>query len=342
MFKYPLVGLFAYLFADSPKDFARWFIKFSVVLLIFQIGVQLVMYGIGYPIGDDLAGTFGRKGVMQFSMMAFFVVCLGMGTWLATQNWKLMLFILVLGLVGSTLSGTKFYLVGIVPLLVATLVIHLIRGGQVRQVFLFTILLLIAASIFVPIYNNFLVTRQGLLPIQEYLKPETIERYLFIEETTSEGTYYFGRGQSMAYAWQQIQRDVTTTLFGFGLGSRSSSNVLGVSGASLQNDLYGGVSTTSLSTWMQEYGLVGVTLFLTITLWINIQLFRFVRRSPDPYQAALAYGLIIFTLFWPLWLWYHKAWFAGVMLTLYWVALGYIFRQITVRSHRLLQQNKPV
>ncbi len=332
MFKYPLLGLFAYLFIDDPEDFARWFIRFCVMLLVFQIGVQIVMYAIGYPINDDLAGTFGKKGVMQYTMMLFFVVCMALGHWLGTHDWKWMLAVLVLGLVGSTLSATKFYLFGAVALVAAALFLHLIRGGQIRQLLIIMLLSALAAAIFVPLYNNFLVNQQGLMPIQDYLKPETLERYLFINEQVGDsGTYYFGRGMATTYAWQQIQRDVTTTLFGFGLASRSSSTVLGVSGAGLESDLYGGVSTTTLSTWMQEYGLVGMGLFLALIIWASIQLFRFARKSSDPYQAAIAYGLILFTLFWPLWLWYHKAWLAGAMLTLYWVSLGYIFNLIRLQ-----------
>ena len=60
-FKYPLAGLFAYLVIDSPKDFAKWFFKFCLALLAFQVGVQLVMYAMGYPISDELAGTFGTR-----------------------------------------------------------------------------------------------------------------------------------------------------------------------------------------------------------------------------------------------------------------------------------------
>lgn len=328
MFKYPLIGLFAFLFIDNPKDFARWFIRFCIALMVFQIAVQVAMYAMGYPIGDDLAGTFGWRGVMQFTMMVFFVVCVAIGYWLATQDWKPLMLVLILGLVGSTLNATKFYLLGIVALLAVTLVIYLLRGRQIRQLLVVAVLVAITAAIFVPIYNNFLVTEQGLPPLQDYLKPEVIEQYLFInDDDANTAGYYFGRGTALAYAWQQIMRDGTTTLFGFGLGSRSSSAVLGVAGASLQSDLYGGVSTTTLSTWIQEYGVVGMILFLVLDLWIAIHMIRFVRRTADPYQAALAYGLLLFTLFWPVWFWYHKAWIAGVMLILYWVSLGYIFRQ---------------
>lgn len=330
LFKYPLLGLFAYLVQGWPPDFARWFLKFCIGLLIFQIGVQLIMLAAGFPIGDSLAGTFGLKGVMQFTMMVFFIVALGFGHWLATYRRKTLLLILVLGLLGSTLNATKFYLIGVGLLAAATLVVHLIRGGQVRQLFIYIFLLIGAAAIFIPIYNSYLVNTMGLKPLQEFLTPEAIEKYVSTDGTsTNDSTYNIGRGLAITYAWQQIQRDWTTTLFGFGIGTRSQSSVLGIRGNVLQEDVYG-VGMTTMGTWIQEIGLVGFAVFMAINLWICFKLFNFARTTKDPDRAALAYGLVLFTLFWPLWQWYHKAWIAGVMMSLYWVSLGYTFRLIYV------------
>ena len=334
LFKYPLLGLFAYLVQGWPRDFARLFFRFCVGLLIFQIGVQLVMLALGFPIGDSLAGTFGQKGVMQFTMMVFFVVCLGLGHWLASYERKTLLLILLLGLLGSTLNATKFYLIGVGILIIATLVVHLIRGGQLRQLLIYVILVAGAAAIFVPIYNSYLVNTMGLRPLQEFLTPEAIEKYIYTDGTGSnDTTYNLGRGLAVTYAWQQIQRDWTTTLFGFGIGTRSQSSVLGIRGNVLQEDIYG-VGTTTLGTWIQEIGLVGMAVFGAILLWIITRLFRFARTTNDPYRATLAYGLFLFTLFWPLWQWYHKAWTAGVMMVLYWVALGYVFNLIYTPARR--------
>src|SRR5690606_15560945 len=111
MFKYPVLGLFAYLVQGWPADFARRFLRFCILLLIFEIAVQLALLAVGFPVGDSLAGTFGHKGVMQFSMMVFFIVALALGHWLATYEWKVLLLVLALGMLGSTLNGTKFYLV---------------------------------------------------------------------------------------------------------------------------------------------------------------------------------------------------------------------------------------
>lgn len=344
-FKYPLLGVFAYLVQGWPADFARRFFKFTIGLLIFQIGVQFVMLALGFPTGDSMGGTFGLKGVIQFTMLVFFAVSLALGHWLATHQWKLLLFVLTLGMIGSSLSGTKFYLIAVAGLAAVTLVTHMIRGGQFRQLFLYVILLAGAAAIIIPVYNMWLVDSRGLKPLQEYLSAEALDSYLF-NDGIAEGdfAYNLGRGLAIKHAWSQVQRDWTTTLFGYGMGTRSQSVVLGVRGNALQEDVYG-VGTYSLSTWLQEYGLVGLGVFIAFNLWVMIRLFRFARGAEEPYQAALAYGLFLFTMFWPVWLWYQKAWLAGAMMTLYWLSLGYTFNLIykpgrRVKAARRRAQNR--
>ena len=335
-FKYPLLLIFAYLIPRWPKDFPRWFMRFLIVLMLFEIGVQLVQLAMGEPPGDSLAGTFGWKGVASYSMFVFFAVCIGFGHWVATGEWKTMLLILVLGLVGSMLNVTKFYLLAVAVMGAAALVLHMLRGGQVRQLFVYVILFTLSFAAFVPIYNSFIANTRGLKPLQEYLDPDLMEEYLFNDGKGDEdGQYNFGRGFAITYAWQQIQRDNTTMLFGFGMDSRTYSAALGITGASLAEDLYGSLGDTGMGQWLQEFGVLGVVLFNLLNFWIMWRLFRHARTVSDPNLAAMEYGLILFTFLWPLWLWYHRPWIAGVMMVLYWVSLGYVFRQIYPRPRRV-------
>ena len=335
LFKYPLIGIFAYLIPRWPPDFARWFFRFCVALLIFEIGVQLVQFAMGAPPGDSLAGTFPWKGVGAFTMFVFFVVCLGFGHWLAPHQARWMLLIIALGAVGSMLSVTKFYLMALALLGVAALVLHLVRGGRFRQLFLYIVLFGLSGAVFLPVYNNFIATTRGLKPLQEYLNMESIEGYLFNDGKGDEdGKYNLGRGLAITYAWQQISSDPITTLFGFGLGSRTSSTALNVAGRGLDDDIYGGVNTATLSTWIQEFGLVGMGLFMLMNIWLAWKMIRHARHTNDPYLATLEYGLSLFTLLWPLWLWYQKPWVSGVMMILYWVGIGFVFRQINQKPKR--------
>ncbi len=342
LFKYPLLALFIYLISRWPNDSARLIFKFLVVTLVFQVLVQFAQYATGEPPGDSLAGTFGHKGVGAYSVFVFFVVCVGLGHWLATGRWKYLGLILILGLVAMMLSVTKFYVFATAVLLIFALVLHLVRGGQFRYLFLYVALAVLAGAIFVPVYNSFIATTRGLKPLQEYMTRDAIESYLFREEESAqEGLYKLGRGGAIVYAWQQIQRDVTTTLFGYGMGSRSYSTALGIAGATLEDDLYGGGGSTSLGVWIQEYGVLGMAIFLAINFWIMAKLFRLARRTSDPYEATLAYGLIIFTFFWPIWLWYQKTWLYGMVMICYWATLGFLFQSIYPRLRRRSRRPRP-
>ena len=328
LFKYPLLAVFAFLIPRWPDNFARWLVKFFVLLLAFQVGVQLLQFAAGQPPGDSLAGTFGWKGVAQYTMLVFLVVSIGFGHWLATGEWKLLAIVLVLGLVGTMLSVTKFYLLAAGVMGIVALVIHMVRGGRFRTLLIYVILAGLAAASFVPIYNNFIATTRGLKPLQEYLTAESINNYLFKgDDTTESGSLKLGRGYSVLCAWQQIQRDYTTFLFGYGIGGRTSSAALGIEGAGLEESLYGSVGS-GLSSWILEYGLLGSLLFLGFNFWIMAKMWRHARRTDDRFQATLAYGLILFTLLWPMWLWYKKPWISGGMMMLYWLSLGYLFQQI--------------
>ncbi len=342
LFKYPIMALFIYLMSRWPPDAARLFFKFLIYTLAFEVLVQLGQFATGQPPGDSLAGTFANKGVGPYSLFIFFIVCIGLGHWLATGQWKSLGVILTLGLVATMLSVTKFYVFAVAVLLIFALVVHLVRGGQFRNLLLYVTLALLAGAIFVPVYNNFIATTRGLKPLQAYLTRGAIEGYLFTEkESDQDGLYKLGRGGAVVYAWQQIQRDRTTTLFGYGMGSRSYSSTLGIQGATLEDDLYGGGGNTSLGVWIQEYGLVGAALFLTMNFWLMVKLLRFARRTSDPYEATLAYGLIIFTFFWPLWLWYHKTWLFGGVMIAYWVTLGFVFQRIYPRLQRPNRRPQP-
>lgn len=330
LFKYPLIGLFAYLIPNWPDDFARWFTRFCVILLTFEVAFQGVQYALGQPLGDSLAGTFGWKGVGGFTMLVLFTVCIALGNWIVTGDWKTLVYVLVLGLVGSMLNLTKFYIAAIILLALVAVMLHMIRGGRFRRLFVFILLFAAAIATFVPVYNRFVADNIGLRPLQDYLERDALESYLFNDgKGDIDGLYNLGRGLSVEYAWQQIQRDFTTTLFGFGLGSRTTSTSLGLTGVSLESDIYGGaVNETGLGSWIQEYGLIGTALLVVFMLWVAYKLIQYARTTPDRQVAALGFGLALFTLFWPVWLWYHKPWVIGVMPVLYWVALGYAFQQV--------------
>jgi len=240
----------------------------------------------------------------------------------------------MLGMIACLLDVTKFYFPAMAVLAIVVLIISVVRGGKFRQLFTYIVLFSLTGAIAISLFNTYIASSRGLKTFDEYLSLDFVESYLFNDgDGDEDGQYNLGNGLSIVYGWQTLNRDHTTLLFGYGLGSRTASTALGLAGSSLEQDLYGGASGTGLLIFMQEFGLLGIGLFLSFNLWIMLTLFRDAKTRSDRYLAAIQYGLVIFTLFWPLWLWYTKPWNAGVMMILYWCSLGFVFRQMRLRGN---------
>lgn len=333
-FMYPFIGLFAYLTIRWPRGFADWYLKFLIGLMAFEVGVQLIQeaLGLGFSV-DDRAGTFAKNGVGPQNMFNWFVISFALGAWIASRRWKPVVIALVLGLVASLINGTKFFVPSIAILGLATLGLQLIAGGRLKYVFAFGLVFLMLAAAFVPIYNRFIVEVRGGDRLEAYFEPERLEAYLFNDGGGDrDGTYNLGRMLSLTYGLQLIERDPTTQLFGMGFGTRSSSAGLGIFGIGLENDLYTKASGTGLLTRIQEQGFVGLAVMLLFFFWLMWRFYRDTKVHQDQGLRALEFGLIIFSFLWPLWFWYKNPWASGVMMTLYWVSVGYVFSEIHRRA----------
>ncbi len=328
-FKYPIIGLYAYLVVRWPRGFADWWMRFLIGVMLFEVIVQLIRLALGEPPGDSLAGTFGQKGVGPHTSFNMFVVALAFGSWIATRKWKILLIALALGLAASMMNVTKFYIPGVFILGAATLGLQLIAGGRFKQLFIFVVVFGLLAAAAVPLFNRFIADTRGLPELQEYLQPDRLDRYLFSDGKGDEdGRYNLGRALSVTYAMQIVSRDPTTLLFGMGLGARSNSTGLGIVGTGLENDLYGGAEGTGLLIRIQEQGIVGLATMWLFSVWIMLRLYQDAKRHDNEALKTLEYGLILYSLFWPLWLWYQNPWTHGVMMILYWTTVGFVFSEI--------------
>jgi hypothetical protein len=52
-----------------------------------------------------------------------------------------------------------------------------------------------------------------------------------------------------------------------------------------------------------------------------------IHRYPHSPVIELRYALVIFTAFWPVWLWYGSIWTMRAAMLFYWVLLGYVLAE---------------
>lgn len=322
LFRFPLIGLYAYLQPVWPRRMAERFVRGVVWFLAFEVVVQIGQYAAGVLVGDALAGTFGVNGVSHLVMYISLTLVMALGEWLVFNRWRTLALVLLMGGISSALGEMKLFPFAVVLLASSAMVLYLINGGQIHRVFIYAVILVMALIVFGMAYNTLVADVMGLPKIEDYLDLSKSNHYLAQTYISTSGIYYLGRNFSAQYGWQSIQRDWLTFLFGMGIGARSESVTLGIVGNALQQGYYGNSSGTSLLVLLQEIGTAGIALFFAFIIGLATKLYRDAHRYPVGYATALRYGLILFSVGWPLWIWYGFLWNSPAML-LYWAAVGY-------------------
>ena len=326
MFMFPMVGLYAYMVPYWPKGFPKWFMWGCLVVLAFETIFQTLQYLTGTTPGDYLAGSFGPHGVGPLIMSIVLILCFGLGIWLAKGDFRYLALALILGAVSSMLGEMKLFPVAVVTLSSLALLVRTIKGGSARQLLILLLTLIVAVSGFFYIYNN--VTAVAAATgnrLQDYADPTVLNRYLSTAFSPSNTSYNLGRNFDVLYAWDQIQFDTVRLLLGRGIGSRTISGALGFTGQAVRESLYGSWTGRSLTVFMQETGMLGLLTLAGFAIAVSAGLYRRAWRGVDEMVQSLQLGLMLFSLLWPLWLWYLQTWGQPVPMLLYWIALGYSF-----------------
>lgn len=328
LFKYPMLGIYAYMRLRWPDDFAKKLTQVCFGLVVFQTIFQIGQYLLGEPIGDNLAGTFGWHGVGHILFLTCLALSLALGLWVAERRWTTLLLILALGAVSNVLAENKIFPAAALALAVASVGLYVGQRGQLSRLFVFAILLVAGVWAFSAGYNA-LVPGAEREPLQRlFIEEDARENYLNKvkrSRTAEQQTYNLGRNVAIEYALSTLEGDMVSLGFGLGLGARSQSGTLGVAGAGLRADKFDRGS--QLVAIVQEMGLFGLLMVLGFTAWVSAKLWLDIRRYPESPARALRHGLLLFSLFWPVWLWYKNPLGADVAMMIYWIGLGYVLSE---------------
>ena len=323
IFRYPMVGLFVYLVPNWPKSFARKLPWIGVMVLATQLLLQLFLFALGMDPGDRLAGSFGPNGTGSLILLIILVVALALGKWLVEGDWKPLIIAVLLGSVSSVLGEMKLFAIGLPLIAALTILLFIIRRGFDRRLFLFFIFASLTAVTFINGYNRIIADVYGKPRIESYLDEDSRIGY-DRDLQRSNRIFQLGRNGSMNFALQVIQRDLPTTLFGMGLGTGQIASTFGFIGAGFNQTVYGVViGGTGLMVILIEFGYLGLIIIGGLMIFTFLILFRATRRDPDPEVDIVRYAVMLFTLLWPLWLYYNSSWFLPAPTMIYWFLWGY-------------------
>jgi len=329
LFKYPMVALFVYLSSDWPPSLARLYYRFCFFVLGLQIVFQVLQFLSGEPPGDNLTGTFGRQATHPLSTYMFLTLGLALGYWLVYRDWKVLGYVALGTMVVSAFGAIRFFPIGAAIITLFAAVLYLARGRHLDRSFFFMAAAITALLLFPLLYNKIVAGSGPVRTWQETIMDtnKTEDYFNGLVYDADADIYRLGRNYSLRYGWEALQRDTTTLLFGYGIGARSYSSSLGVIGIRNRLSALGVVSGTTAFVMIEELGIVGLSMLALFFIWLSIRLWRCGRNEcADEDLRVMAYGLLLFTLLWPVLFWYDRSWDYSVAMLLYWGGIGYAFR----------------
>jgi hypothetical protein len=337
LFQFPLVALFAYLQPNLPRQLAVKIPKYAFLLLLLEVLVQLLQYATGTLPGDHLGGFFGNHGTGVALIFALMVNCILLGDWFVSKRWLGFAVALVLGLISGVLGEIKLFPFAITFTGLMAAIVYAVRFRAVGKALFMATMIAGIFIVFVNLYNM-LVPGADKRPLQSYvLNSSNLDEYMHFSKTAyaRDGSRYsdLGRMEAIEMGWDSLKKDPVTLLFGYGIGARSQSATWGMSGVTLASGAYGYSVGTSLLMLMQEMGVVGLSMFGFLILWIIVSMVRDINRFPQSPATALRYGLIFISFLWPIMLWYANVWPMRVPMLIYWYLVGFVLaesRQPTV------------
>jgi hypothetical protein len=346
-FQFPFVGLFMYLQPTSMSRFPDRLLKLTLGCLVLEVAVQCVQFVLGERPGDNLSGLFGYNGTGNLIIFIIFTDCLFLGHWIITKHWSGMATALLLSLISSILGEMKLFVIGLPLIFAMALVIYSIRHRTIIRSATYSLVTVAFFIAFVYLYN-LIIPGASNTPLQTYINdPQQLVTYLNRTQSGYMNGYLYtdiGRNAALTIGWNSLQRDTLTMLFGWGIGTRSESISLGTEGIGLQLGDLGASSGTGLLIEMQEMGIVGLILITGFFLWIIFHLAADIHKDPASETTELRFAIVLFTVFWPLWLWYNNAWTLRVPMLLYWAALGYVLSEVNkfpIRQKMIQSFNNP-
>lgn len=329
MFQYPLVCIYAYLEPGWSEGFSKYLMRILMLTLIFEVTIQFGQYLMGEIPGDNLAGSFGDHGTGNLLLFLVLVFCFALGNWIENQRWFTLFLALVFGFSASVLGEMKLFLIIMGVLGIVTFFLFALKIKRLLNLIPYVLVMSILMSVFIPVYDTIIPSAREI-PIERYFQDEQLlDKYLNLTNRSPDPmSNYFdlGRNYAVTYGWDQISTDPFSLIFGYGIGARSESKTMGIIGRALTQSSVGITSGTSLLIIMQETGLLGLLILVLFIISVISALFKQIGQQKGMDSNGLRYGLILFTLFWPLWIWYNAAWSLRVPMLIYWTVLGYVLR----------------
>jgi len=332
LFRGPLI---AYYFKDQYKfgnDYVKILIQILLMIIIFELCFQLYEYLEGSFNMDQRGGSLGEWSTQYLIILEILCLSIMIGFALFKGKYLLLTVSSILVSFSSLLGEMKLFPYAIFIMAILSIIIYVILNRKesktkiFRTVGIFSLIMIVPLFIYLSLYNKFILPTAGKTFV-EISAPKFIKQQETSVQKDTQGNYDVGRTTGIIYVFNQIKTNPVTMIFGEGIGSRSESKSLHILGKSLEKGAITGLTRSSLIIIFSELGIIGILLLFFSMINVIFKLFKMLLHNIQIETACLIFGLLIFTILAPVWLWYGTSWTYPLVLYLYWINIGYIFNR---------------
>jgi hypothetical protein len=277
----------------SDNDLRRQ-LKCILALALVQLPVAVyqrwVIQEAGRFSGDDVRGTLMDSGILSVFLICVVLILTGMLLRKRIRPlWYGVLFITLL--FPATINETKVTVIFLPLGLLATMLLAGEPGKRLKYLGMAVVVLLVAGSLFVPIYNytqahNPYKTERDITSF--FTDQKRMERYMTSDVGGLGTKKDVRRGDAIVVPFQYLAKDPVKLMFGLGMGAVSPSQ-LGTNFQGTYFLLFNKFLIISFTTFMLEFGLLGL-MVIGVLFWMVLSDTLSVLRRDDSLTGALAAG----------------------------------------------------
>jgi hypothetical protein len=277
----------------SEEQFERQ-MRFLLGIGLLQLPVaayqRWVIYSAGRFSGDDVRGTVMDSGILSIILIGMAVVLTGyfMHKRIPRLRYLVLFFLLLLP---TTINETKATVVFVPIGMLTAIVIASPRGRRMKILAGGIALMLAFGAVLVPVYNLMNANSpykddKNLLDF--FTNQKQMTQYLEGKREVALGTRHdVRRGDAIAIPVKYLAKDPVHLAFGLGMGNVSHSNI-GEQFTGAYYSLFSNFVITSLTVFILEIGLLGVSLVLLIYFLIFTDSIAVSRLDTGPMGAFAA------------------------------------------------------
>jgi hypothetical protein len=240
--------------------------------------------------GDDVRGTLMDSGILSLYLICVVLILTGLLLRKRIRpSWYGMLFLVLL--VPTTINETKVTVIFLPLGLMATLLLAGEPGKRLKYLGVSFIALLIAGSLFIPVYNY----TQAHNPYKNerditsfFTDPKRMQRYMSSDVAGLGTKKDVRRGDAIMVPLQYLAKEPVKLMFGLGIGAVSPSQ-LGKNFEGTYYLLFEKFVIISFTTFLLEFGLLGL-IVIGVLFWMVFSDTLTVLRRDDSLVGALAAG----------------------------------------------------